>query len=161
MKLPKYITIAVMLSMLACSESQKVEPYNYPEIISGPDNRTWAIRNVQVIPVGKSAVTLTPRGRDSCRYFDKYSFYNNTEKSFRITSVQCDEEAPAVIADSNWSFVNATSTLSMSMPLISDPPYPPLPFILKEIDDNKMTVDIYFGDGTAYRVNFKIVSSGD
>ena len=156
MKLGKYIAIAVMLMMLACSEPIKVEPYTYQQVFTGETQRSWTIRSVQYVENGKGAQVI---GLSSCGYADSYTFYNNLERSLQVTT-KCNASDPSSVAQNTWSFENATSTLSMIMPLLDSPPYSQIPFVVKEIDDTKMVLDVYLNEGktAAYRFNFKIAS---
>jgi hypothetical protein len=145
-----------MLAMLACSEPVEVEPLTYSEIITGETKRAWSIRSLQLVRPGKADITY--RILD-CEVDDLYVFYNNPEKTFQVLIGQVCNEGDPQIAESSWSFVNATSTLTMLIPLLTDPPYGLVPFVLKEIDDQKMVLDVYLDDqGTAYRINFQIAS---
>ena len=156
MKLTKYITIAALFSVLACSEPLKVEPLTYTQIFSGKTKKTWTIRSVQQVQNGKGDQTFT---LNPCVTDDQYVFSNDFEKTFQVLngSNKCSADDPDVLAETSWSFVNATSTLTMIVPLLSDSP---LPFTVKSIDDTKMTCDIYVDDArtTAYRFNFKSVA---
>ncbi|MEI9919877.1 MAG: hypothetical protein WDO14_13920 [Bacteroidota bacterium] len=158
MKLTKYITIAALFLLLACSEPLKVEPLTYTQIFSGKTKKTWTIRNVQQVTNGKGTQTFS---MDPCITDDQYVFSNDFGRTYQVLdgTIKCNTDDPNVIVDSDWSFVNATATLTIIMPLLSDSP---LPFIVKDIDDTKMTLDIYIDDDatTAYRFNFKS-SSGD
>jgi hypothetical protein len=153
MKLTKYITIALLFSLLACSEPVKVEPLTYTQIFSGKTKKTWTIRSIQQTQNGKGTQTFT---LDPCVYDDQYVFSNDFNKTYQVFdgTNKCVPTDPNLLVDSNWSFVNATATLTIIVPLLSDSA---LPFIVKDIDDTKMTLDIYIDDArtTAYRFNFK------
>jgi hypothetical protein len=159
MKLTRYITIAGIFSLLlSCSEPLKVVPITYSQIFSGKTKKTWTIRSIQSIENGKGTQTFS---LDACVYDDQYVFYNDFGKTFQVLggSNKCNDSDADVLVDNNWSFVNATATLTMIVPILSDQP---LPFTVKEVDATKMTVDIYIDDAktSAYRFNFK-TSAGD
>ena len=154
MKLTRYISIAGMvLLLIACSEEVKVTPFSYPQIFTGEVKKTWVIRSVQLLQDGKGTQTF---GLDDCVLDDRYEFYNNFERTYRIVSggKKCDADEPETLVDSNWSFVNASATLTILMPLIYDQP---LPFIMKEVDNTKMVIDVYLDQAgtSAYRFNLK------
>lgn len=159
MKLTKYITIACVFSLLlSCTEPLKVTPLTYTQIFTGTTKKTWTIRSIQSVENGKGTQTFS---LDPCIYDDQYVFHNDFGKTYQVLSGsnKCDPSEPDVLADSNWSFVNATATLTIVVPLLSDQP---LPFTVKEVDATKMTMDIYIDDAktSAYRFNFK-TSDGD
>ncbi|HEX8061494.1 MAG TPA: hypothetical protein VF473_11190 [Cyclobacteriaceae bacterium] len=158
MKLTKYITMAGLFLMVACSEPLKVEPLTYTQIFSGKTKKTWTIRSIQQIQNGKGTQTFT---LNPCIYDDQYVFNNDFNKTYQVLdgANKCSASDPNVLVDSNWSFVNATSTLTIVMPLLSESP---LPFIVKSIDNTKMTIDIYIDDQrtSAYRFNFKSAAGG-
>jgi len=153
----KYIAIVLMFAIIACSEPVKVEPLTYSQVFTGDVKRAWSIRSIQYLQKGKATQTFS---LNPCILDDLYVFFNNAERTMQVLegATACTAGDPDVIADSNWSFSNATATLNMPMPLLTSAPYSPVPFIVKEIDDTKMVADIYFQDGSAYRFNFKIAS---
>jgi hypothetical protein len=153
MKLNRHIFIsAIFLLIMACTEEVTVIPFSYPQVFAGEEKRGWTVRSVQLLQAGKGTQTfnLSP-----CALDDIYIFYNNFERSYQVTegNSKCNPEDPNLIVNSNWSFVNSTATLTMVMPLLSSDP---IPFILKEADDTKIVIDIYFDeDKSSYRFNFK------
>ncbi|HZY81306.1 MAG TPA: hypothetical protein VFE50_17405 [Cyclobacteriaceae bacterium] len=153
MKMKRYMIVALLSMLIACSEPIEVKPFTYPQVFTGDGVRkAWSIRSVQLLQKGKGTQTFR---FDPCTLDDLYVFYNNSERSYQVTmgATKCEDTDPVVIADSNWSFVNATATLTIVMPLLSDSP---LPFVLNEIDETKMVLDIYFDDNNSnYRFNFK------
>lgn len=148
----RYITIALLFMLIACSEEIKPKPFTYPQIFTGEVRKGWSIRSVQLLQKGKGTQTFQ---LNKCALDDLYIFYNNSERTYQVTegATKCNNSDPAVIADSNWSFVNTTATLTIVMPLLSSDP---LPFVVSEIDQTKMVLDIYFDDNKSnYRFNFK------
>jgi hypothetical protein len=149
-------TIASLYMLISCTEPVDVIPFTFPEKFTGEVRKAWAIRSIQFLQNGKGTQTFS---LEPCVMDDLYVFYNNPERTYQVTTgaTICDGQvAPGRIADSNWSFVNATATLTILMPLLADEP---LPFILNEVDDAKMVIDIYFADNQSnYRFNFKPVT---
>lgn len=158
MKSFKTIMVIPFLALvMSCSETVEVTPFTYPQVFTGKVSKSWTIRSVQLLQDGKGTQTF---GLSSCATDDVYTFFNNSERGYTVTegATKCNADDPNVIVDSSWSFVNATASLTIIMPLLSDQP---LPFILKEIDDSKMVLDIYFDDDkSSYRFNFKSSSGG-
>lgn len=71
-------------------------------------------------------------------------------------ATKCNDGDPSVIVDSSWAFVNTTASLTIIMPLLAGQP---LPFIVKEVDETRMVLDIYFDDNkSSYRFNFRPAS---
>jgi hypothetical protein len=156
MKLTKIISMATFLAMLmACTEPVDVTPFTYPQVFTGEVRQGWSIRSVQLLQDGKGTQTFQ---LDQCITDDIYIFYNNPERTYQVTegATKCNDGDPTLIVDSNWGFTNSTAQLTMVMPLLS---VDPLPFVLKEVDGVKMTLDIYFDDNhSSYRFNFKPAS---
>jgi hypothetical protein len=148
-----------MLTALACSEKNEVTPLTYPQVFTGETKKAWSIRNIQFLHTGSGTQTF---GLDPCVTNDLYVFYNNPEKTLQVLSgaTKCDSAEPDLIGESSWSFVNATATLTMILPLLDSPPYSQIPCIVKEVDDSKMVVDVYLDEKreTAYRFNFRAAS---
>jgi hypothetical protein len=150
MKPIKNILIGLTLLFVACSEELKVTPLDYSKVFSGETQRSWKLRSLQVTREGKGTLTF---GLRDCESDDIYTFYNNPERGYRVTSsVKCKSTESDVLADTDWSFSNATASLTIVVPFLSDGA---LPFIVKEVDDTKMTLDIYVTDQAAYRLNLR------
>jgi hypothetical protein len=150
MKLTKLILIGLTLLVFACTEEVKVTPLTYPEVFTGKTQRSWVIRSFQITREGKGTLTY---GLRDCELDDVYTFYNNPERGYRVTSsVQCTSDEASLLVDGSWGFSNATASLTIAIPLLSSNP---LPFIVKEADETKMTLDIYVTGQAAYRLNFK------
>lgn len=155
MKLKSYmLTVTLLCMLIACSEEFKVEPFTYPEAFTGEEKKAWTIRNIQLLQKGKGTITFSI---DPCALDDIYVFYNNPERTYQVTegATKCFESDPNLIVDSSWSFVNASATLTIVMPLLSGGP---LPFTLKEVDQAKLVIDIYLDDNINYRINYKPAS---
>lgn len=156
MKVKNYIFIAGLFIASACSEEVKVLPFTYPEIFTGETKKTWQIRSIQYIQDGKGTQTF---GLDDCVLDDKYEFYNDFQRTYRVLNgaKKCEDDEPSILADSNWSFVNATASFTLTIPLLSSTP---INGIAKEITADRMSVDFYLDQKSAYRVNFKVASGG-
>ncbi len=149
--------VLLLLLVLSCSEPVTVTPFTYQQAFAGEVSKQWNVRSVQLLQSGKGTQTF---GLNTCVLDDVYTFYNNPERSYVITegNSKCNAADPSQIVSSSWSFVNATASLTIIMPLLSDQP---LPFILKEVDSQKMVIDIYFDDDKSnYRFNFRAVAGG-
>lgn len=149
------ITFALLATLMACTEQVKVTPFTYPEVFTGETRKGWTIRNVQLLQDGKGTQTFQ---LDQCATDDLYVFYNNPERTYQVTegATKCNDGDPNTLVDSSWAFINSSASLTIIMPLLADVP---LPFIVKEIDDTKMVLDIYFDDNkSSYRFNFRSAS---
>lgn len=141
--------------LIACTEEIKVTPFTYPQIFTGEERQGWTIRSVQLLQAGKGTITFQI---DKCATDDLYVFYNNSDRRYVIGegATKCNQGDPSIIVDSSWAFVNSTATLTIVMPLLSDEP---LPFVVSEVDETKMVLDIYFDDDQShYRFNFRPTS---
>jgi hypothetical protein len=150
--------IGLLFILFACTEEVVVKPFDYPKIFTGEDHRSWVIRSFQIVREGRGTISGDPVSFfGACVADDIYTFHYNSERSYVITdgAKKCSASDPDVIVDSSWSFVNSTSTLTIIMPILSDQP---LPFTLKEVDDTKLVIDIYYDETSAYRFNFKTTS---
>jgi hypothetical protein len=156
MKLKRIITTTALLYILiACTEEIKVTPFAYPQVFAGEEFQGWTIRSVQMLQKNKGT---RPIQLNTCVTDDIYIFYNNPDKSYQVIegNTKCDPTDPNVVVQSNWGFTNSTASLTIIMPLLADQP---LPFVLHEIDETKMVLDIYFDDNESnYRFNFRKAS---
>jgi len=153
MKTKRFTFIGFLLvALAACTEQVKVEPFTYPEVFTGKTKQGWTIRSVQLLQQGKGTITFN---LSQCVTDDLYIFYNNPERTYQVTdgATKCNASDPNLIVDSSWSFTNSTAALTIIVPILSDSP---LPFIVKEVDNSKLVIDIYFDDNKSnYRINFK------
>lgn len=149
----KFVLIGLFLVLItACTEKNEITPFEYPKIFTGETSKSWKIRNVQLVRSGKGTLTFT---LNNCILDDIYTFSYDSERSYKVTdgASKCSPDDPDVLVESSWSFANATSTLTIEMPLFGDGP---IPFTLKEVDAGRMVIDIYANESStaAYRVNF-------
>jgi len=153
----RFILIGLLITLLAaCTEQVDITPYDFPKVFTGESSRSWKLRSLQLIREGKGAVPLTVR---ACEADDIYTFYFNSDRRYTVSNgaSKCSDSEPDDLVDSNWGFINSTSTLTIMMPLFGDGD---IPFTLKEADDTKMTIDIYVDEAktAAYRVNLRVTS---
>jgi hypothetical protein len=148
----KKITILFMFIAAGCTEQPEVTPYTYPKVFTGEEKKGWSIRSFQYTEEGKATQT----GQlDDCLADDLYIFFANNERRMEVrdNSVKCNPGDADLIAEGSWSFVNTNATLTMPFPLLADFP---LPFVVRSIEDDRMTIEIFFADGkSSYRFNFR------
>lgn len=160
MKFKRYIVIALLIILISCSEEVKITDFTYPQIFTGETKKSWVMRSFQVLRKGKGTISVPPDALfDECIADDVYTFYFNSERSYIIDEggSKCNPTDSDVVVNSNWSFVNTTASLTIVMPIFSGSP---LPFIVSEIDETRMVLDLYLDDNSAYRLNFR-TTSGD
>ena len=148
--------LSIILVLLSCSENpQPVTPEFY-KIITGKTKKTWKVTTIQWTGEGKSDITYS---LNSCLKDDLYVFYANEERLYEVTNgaSKCSsDEADTIISDV-WSFVNATSTLTIIMPLLSDSN---LPFFVRKVTSKEMTLEIYIDQDSkySYKITMQSVS---
>jgi hypothetical protein len=149
----KKISILFMLIAAACTEQPEIIPYDYTQVFTGESRKGWSIRSFQYTEEGKATQT----GQlEECLSDDIYIFYANEERRAEVLegSSKCSPEDPDLIAEGSWSFVNTNATLTMPFPLFADFP---LPFVVRDVQDDRMTLEIFFTDGkSSYRFNFRV-----
>jgi len=147
------LAILFMLATAACTEPPEVIPYDYPKVFTGEEKKGWTIRSYQYTEEGKATIT----GQlEDCIADDLYIFYNNAERRMEVLEggKKCDPDDPNLIAEGSWSFVNTNATLTIPFPLLADFP---LPFIVRSVEEDRMTLEIFFSDGkSSYRFNFRV-----
>lgn len=142
---------------LGCEEEIAITPATYSRVFTGETSKTWRMRAIQILEDGKPTGSfLVP---DDCAFDDLYVFYNNPEKLFIVdnNAQKCSEDEPQELVRNSWSFVNASATLEMVVPVLADFK---LPFIVKSVDDRSMTTEIFF-QGGSYRFIYEVVATGD
>lgn len=150
----RLFSFSVLIGLLAagCHESAEPKPFTYSQVFTGERSKTWAITLFEETLDGK----VVDRFTVDCTTDDEFTFHATSDRLYEAKSgsKKCSTDEPAITTDS-WSFTNATATLTFILPLFSDSP---LPFIVQEIDDDEMTLEIFFDEaGTAsYKIYFEL-----
>jgi hypothetical protein len=142
-----------LIAAVGCSEEFTPTPYAYSKIFTGENNKTWKITLIEETLDGSVVDKFLP----SCLTDDRYIFYANPERSLEAISGsrKCFDGEADVTTDT-WSFSNATATLTMILPILSDSS---LPFIVREAEDDDMEVEIFFDETNtgSYRIHFEAI----
>jgi len=140
------------LLISGCHESLEPTPYTFSQFFTGKISKTWALTFVEETEDGK----VVDRFPVECAMDDEYIFYATTDRLFEVKSstLKCFNDEPDTLTD-NWSFNNATATLTMILPVLSSQR---LPFIVRKVDDNDLTLEFFLDqEGTvSYRIYFKL-----
>jgi len=142
-----------LIAAVGCSEEFTPTPYTYSRIFTGQNNKTWKVTLIEETLNGDIIDKFLP----SCLTDDRYIFYANPERSLEAISGsrKCFEDEADITTDT-WSFSNATATLTMILPILSDNS---LPFIVREAEDDDMEVEIFFDETNtgSYRIHFEAI----
>jgi hypothetical protein len=149
-----YFLLSVcMIAAIGCSEEFTPTPYTYTKIFTGENNKTWKITLFEETLNDDIVAKFMP----SCLNDDRYVFYANPEHSFEAVSgsQKCFEDEADTTTD-RWTFSNATATLTMILPVLSDSA---LPFIVREADGDDMEIEIFFDETNtgSYRIHFEAI----
>lgn len=145
-----------LITGFSCSEEIKPKPFQYSEIFSGKNSKTWVLKSIKLVQAGKSDINYSLA---NCVKDDRHIFYANAEKLFEVTngSTKCSSDEPDLIISDTWSFVNASATLNMTFPILAEFS---LPYIVKKVDKKSMTLEIYLDEeGTvSYQMTFDSIA---
>lgn len=145
--------MCIVLLATSCHETLEPKPFTYTQVFTGEGSKTWAITLFEETLEGKVVERFTV----DCTTDDEFTFHATSDRLYEVRSgsKKCFADEPAITADS-WSFTNATATLTFILPLFSSSP---LPFIVQEVDDDEMTLEIFFDEeGTAsYKIYFEVI----
>lgn len=149
----KILSLVLILGLISCSEEITPEPFTFSKLFTGENNKTWKVVVFEETLDGK----VIDRFSVPCVADDQYTFFANPERrsEFKAGASKCFNPAePSLIVDS-WSYQSGTATLTMLLPIFADFP---LPFIVKEIDDDDMELEIFFeGNAGSYRIHFDAI----
>lgn len=152
----KLLPAFVLLIFMQCTEEIKPEGPDYYHIFTGKNKKTWRITKVAWTGEGKSDVTLS---FSSCYRDDIYAFYANKDNQYEVTggAQKCSGDESTTLVSDTWSFVNATATLNIIIPLFSDST---LPFYLIKASSSEMVLEIYLDQDNiySYQVTMQSVS---
>lgn len=155
-----YIIVGLFVTLLGCTEPLVVTDYTYPQVLTGETQKSWKVRNIQIVRQGKGTLTLDPsvfldNEGETCNADNIYTFINNSERGYRITegATRCNADDPDINYEGNFTFVNSSATLSFFMPALTDQGI--LQFTVAEITENTLVLDLYFDETSNYRLNFR------
>ena len=150
------VAAGLLLGAGGCSEEVKPTPVTYSQLLTGTESKSWRLTNIRVIDAGEDSGPINVQQRfDPCVADDLYTFYANDTKTFEVRegASKCNTADPDVYVENNWSMVNATATLTFVIPLLSTEFA--LPFTVKNLTENTLTVEYYFEDlDLSYRFVF-------
>jgi len=150
------VTACLILLMGACSEDPKPIPTEFSKVITGNTKKTWKMTAIQWTGDGKDPINYS---LSSCFKDDLYTFYANEERLYEVDNspTKCGDDEPAQLVSDSWSFINATATLNIIFPLLSDNV---LPFYLKKVTSKEMTLEIYLDQDNiySYKITMQSVS---
>jgi hypothetical protein len=135
-----------LLVVLSCSEDVEPNPLEYYKIITGKTKKTWKMTTIQWTGEGKDDITYS---LNNCLRDDLYVFYANSERLYEVTNgaTKCSSDESDTLVSDQWSFVNATATLTIIFPLLSDGA---LPFYVKKLTSKEMVIEIYVDQDSKY-----------
>ena len=149
-----WIYILIVAIGISCSEDVTPKPYTYTQVFTGLNKKTWAFKFIEETLDGEVIDSFTI----GCAEDDLYTFTNNYERSFEVSTgnKKCNNPAEAAIIQDTWSYTIGSSTLTMILPFFT--PDFSLPFIVREATKSKMELEIFFDDNSAsYRIHFSVV----
>ncbi len=148
----KLILLVLIASSLSCKDEITPTPYTYTKVFTGENSKTWKVKFLEETLDGEVIETFTI----DCASDDKYIFYNNTDRRYEAITgnSKCfdnPEEADTII--DTWTFNNGFATITMILPFF-DPEFS-FPFIVREVESDKMELEIFFGENrSSYRIHF-------
>lgn len=147
-----FLSTLIVATVISCSESLDPTPFEYSQIFSGRVSKTWSLRSIAFRNTGDDDWKLT----EACWSDDAYIFYRDAERKFEFKSgsTKCDPQESKVTITDTWSFSNANATLSFIIPILSDNA---LPFTVVDVDNNDLTVEIFFNDAGSQSYQMKFV----
>ena len=149
----KILGLVLILGFVSCSEEINPKPFTFSKFFTGENSKTWKV----VLFEETLDDEVIDRFTVACVADDRYIFYANPERlsEFRSGGNKCyDPAEPALITDS-WAYQSGTATLTMLLPILADFS---LPFIVREINEDDMELEIFFeGNNASYRIHFDAI----
>lgn len=150
-----YFLFAVLVIFTGCSEEIAPTPYTYSKFFTGENSKTWKIKILEETLDGE----VIDRFTLACATDDRYTFFAETGNPFHaVTGInRCSPTEKGLIEDV-WTFNNANATLTMVLPFFGV--FSPLPFIVREVDNDGMELEIFLDEAntSSYRIHFDLVS---
>jgi len=148
----KILGLLLILGVVSCSEEITPKPFTFSKFFTGENSKTWKVTFFEETLNSK----VVDRFNVSCVGDDQYTFYANPEREtvFKSGATKCFNPPESSSITDSWSYQSASATLTMLFPIFADTS---IPFIVKDIDENDMVLEIFFGDGGSYRIHFKAI----
>lgn len=145
MKKLTQISLCLLFTFLiACSESVEPTPIEYYRVFTGTEQKTWVVSGIQWID-HEEGNTLD-FGLRPCALDNEHTFYANADRRYEFAyRSRCESDGN--VDGGTWSFVNATATLTFSLPILLDDP---LPYIVRSVTDTDMELEIYIDQDNRY-----------
>jgi hypothetical protein len=141
------------LGLSSCHEALEPTPYTYTKLLTGEKSKTWALTLVEITSNGEVVERFA---LDNCTKDDGYVFHASSDRLYEVKSgsSKCYAEEPDTITD-YWSFTNATATLTIILPVLSDNQ---LPFIVRKLDKDDLILEIFLDEEgiESYRIHFQL-----
>lgn len=152
-------SIVLLLANMACREEFVPEPFTYSQLLTGKVSKTWKMTGISIFEDGSPTQNI-PLPENDCAFDDQYVFFANEEKRYEIlnAALKCDETEGDIVVTDVWAFSNANATLEIILPILTTESR--LPFIVKSLKEDRLTMEIYF-DGGSYRFVFTAVKTQD
>lgn len=157
-RIHRFLTFALLLAGLTfCREPFEAEPFTYSQLLTGTESKSWRMTGISILEDG-SATQNIPLPSNDCVYDDEYVFYANEEKRFEVSNgrLKCEETEEDILVTDRWAFSNANATLEMILPILASDVR--LPFIVKSLTEDRLTIEIFF-EGGSYRFVFQSVNN--
>ncbi|AQG82680.1 hypothetical protein [Spirosoma montaniterrae] len=157
----RFILLPVLCGVLfgGCSERLEPKPLTYTQLLTGTTKKSWRVVSVIINDNGQSSgvIPIQQAGIPACFADDLYTFYANDERRLEISegATKCSPNDPDIYVTDSWILVNANASLEFVLPILAGFP---IPFTIKNLTGDVLTVEYYFGDVNAsYRFTFNAV----
>ncbi|MGV3560353.1 lipocalin family protein [Larkinella arboricola] len=127
-----------------CSEKLDPKPITYSQLLTGTEKKTWRLVTFEVIDQKeRSGVIPVQNSMNPCRADDQYVFYADGGHKFEYQngSTKCTANEGDLLFEDSWALTNGNATLEFVIPVFADAV---LPYTIKNLTENSMTVEIYF-----------------
>ncbi len=149
----------LLLTAMSCREQFEPQPFTYTQLLTGTESKTWRMSGISIVEDDGPTQNI-PVNDEDCVFDDRYVFYANSERKFEVLNgaTKCEDSEGDILVTDVWAFSNANATLEMVLPLLSIDTR--LPFIVKNLKEDRFTMEIYF-EGGSYRFVFQPVRTQD
>ena len=142
------IRSALFIGVMFTSCSEESDPKTFDtRVFSGENQKTWKVVDVVSRKSGREEISVFQFRYKPCERDDRYTFYTDSDKYFEVSNglFECDDEQDdELLVAYFWSFNNATGSLSMVFPHIFG--YYFIPFLVKEVDEDEMELEIFLNE---------------
>jgi hypothetical protein len=151
-------SVALLLLVGSCTQQLDPKPLTFTQFLTGTEKKAWRLSSATIFDLKDPTEIKGTDLLDPCELDDQFIFYADAEKKLEYTNgaTKCAANEPDMIATDTWELVQSGARLDIAIPRLFGGSK--LPFVVKTLTANTLTVEYYFDIDASYRFTFTAIS---